>query len=93
MLNDLVKITRNLLSHLCYKWVERRGSFDVGGQVVEFNLLNVCLGLGLRILGERNDLNEIVVDSDNWNIFGGEIINVKLIYDYLLKFDDDIGGV
>jgi len=93
MLNDSVKISRNLLSHLCYKLVERRGGFDVGGQVIEFNLLDVCLGLCLRVLGERIDLNETVVDSDNWNIFWGETVNVKLIYDYLLKFDDDVGGV
>jgi len=46
------------------------GDFDVGGQVVEFNLLNVCLGLGLRVLGVRIYLNETVVDSDSWNIFG-----------------------
>jgi len=33
MLNDSVKISKNFLSHLCFKWVERRGGFDVGGQV------------------------------------------------------------
>jgi len=93
MLNDSVKISKNLLSHLCYKWIESRSDFDVGGQVVEFNLLDVCLGLGLRVLGERIDLNETIVNSDSWNIFEGEIVNVKLIYDYLLKFDDDVGGV
>jgi len=65
MLNDSIKISRNLLNHLCYKWIERMGDFDVGGQVVEFNLLNVCLGLGLRVLGVRIYLNETVVDSDS----------------------------
>ena len=47
----------------------------------------------MRVWGERIDLNETIVDSDSWNIFGGETVNVKLIYDYLLKFDDDVGGV
>jgi len=93
MLSDSMKISRKLLSLLCYKWVERRGSFDIGGQVVEFNLLDVCLGLGLRVLGERIDLNETVLDSDSLNIFEGETVTVKLIYDYLLKYDDDVGGV
>ncbi|QCD86775.1 hypothetical protein DEO72_LG3g1301 [Vigna unguiculata] len=93
MVTDSVKISRKLLSLLCYNWVERRGGFRIGGQVVEFNLLDVCLGLGLRVLGERIDLNETISDSDTLNIFGGETITVKLIYDYLLKYDDDVGGV
>jgi len=93
MLTDSVKISRKLLSLLCYNWVKRRGGFHIGGQVVEFNLLDVCLGLGLRVLGERIDLNETILDSDSLNIFGGETVIVKLIYDYLLKYDDDVGGV
>ena len=93
MLTDSVTISRKLLSLLCYNWVERRGGFHIGGQVVEFNLLDVCLGLGLRVLVERIDLNETILDSDTLNIFGGETLTVKLIYDYLLKYDDDVGGV
>ena len=93
MLTDSVKISRKLLSLLCYNWVERRGGFRIGGQVVEFNLLDVCLGLGLRVLGERIDLNETISDSDTLNIFGGQTVTVELIYYYLLKYDDDVGGV
>jgi len=92
MVTDSVKISRKLLSLLCYNWVERRGGFRIG-QVVEFNLLDVCLGLGLRVLGERIDLNETISDSDTLNIFGGQTVTVELIYDYLLKYDDDVGGV
>ena len=47
----------------------------------------------MRVLGKRIDLNERVLDSDSLNIFGGETITIKLIYDYLLKYDDDVGGV
>ena len=93
MVTDSVKISRKLLSLLCYNWVERRGGFRIGGQVVEFNLLDVCLGLGLRVLGERIDLNETISNSDTLNIFGGQTVTVELIYDYLLKYDDDVGGV
>jgi len=88
-----MKISRNVLSLLCYKWVERMSGFDVGGQVVEFNLLDVYLGLELRVLGEKIDLNDKVVENDSWNILGSQRVNVKLIYDFLMKFDDDVGGI
>jgi len=29
------------------------GGFVIGREVVEFNLLDVCLGLGLQVLGEK----------------------------------------
>ena len=53
LLNHSVKISRNLLSVLCYQWIERMGGFVIGREVVEFNLLDVCLGLGLQVLGEK----------------------------------------
>ena len=43
-------------------------------------------------LGEKIDLNDKVVESDSWNIFRSEWVNVKLIYDFLMKLDDDVGG-
>ncbi|XP_027941009.1 uncharacterized protein LOC114194798 [Vigna unguiculata] len=93
MLKQSLKISRNVLSQLCIKWVERRGGFDVGGEVVDFSLLGVCLGLGLRVVGEKIDLNEEVVESETWNTFGRQRVDVKLIYDFLMKFDDDVGDV
>ncbi|XP_027941274.1 uncharacterized protein LOC114195079 [Vigna unguiculata] len=69
------------------------GGFDVGGEVVDFSLLDVCLGLGLRVVGEKIDLNEEVVESETWNTFGRQRVDVKLIYDFLMKFDDDVGDV
>jgi len=93
MLKQSLKISRNVLSHLCSRWVERRGGFDVGGEVVEFSLLDVCLGLGLRMVGEKIDLNEEVVESETWNTFGRQRVDVKFIYDFLMKFDDDVGDV
>ena len=93
MLKQSLKISRNVLSQLCIKWVERRGGFDVGGEVVDFSLLDVCLGLGLRVVGEKIDLNEEVVESETWNTFGRQRVDVKLISDFLMKFDDDVGDV
>ena len=93
MLKQSLKISRNVLSQLCIKWVERRGGFDVGGEVVDFSLLDVCLGLGLRVVGEKIDLNEEVVESETWNTFGRQRVDFKLIYDFLMKFDDDVGDV
>jgi len=69
------------------------GDFDVSGQMVEFNLLDVCLGLGLRVVREKIALNDKVVKSDTWTIFGCERVNVKLKYNFLMKFDDDVGDV
>jgi len=93
MLKQSLKISRTVLSQLCIKWVERRGGFDVGGEVVDFSLLDVCLGLGLTVVGEKIDLNEEVVESETWNTFGRQRVYVKLIYDFLMKFDDDVGDV
>ncbi|XP_027941138.1 uncharacterized protein LOC114194936 [Vigna unguiculata] len=93
MLKESLKISRNVLSQLCVKWVERRGDFDVSGEVVEFNLLDVWLRLGLRVVGEKIDLNEEVLESETWNTFRGQRVDVKLISDFLMKFDDDVGDV
>ncbi|QCE02206.1 hypothetical protein DEO72_LG8g217 [Vigna unguiculata] len=54
MLKQSLKISRNVLSQLCIKWVERRGGFDVGGEVVEFSLLDLTL-IGLVKDGDINN--------------------------------------
>jgi len=82
MLNQSVKISRKMLSYLCSKWVEKRGGFDVGRALVEFSLLDLCLGLGLRVLGEKNDLNDQVVDNECMKFFCPVKVHVKMIYDF-----------
>jgi len=92
-LNELVKISHNMLSLLFNKWIERRGVFAVGNKVVQFNLLDMCLKLGLRICGEKIDLTKEVDDSESRKFFCSGKVNVKSIYEFLLKFDEDMGGV
>ena len=92
-LNHSVKISRNLLSVLCYRWVERRGDFAIGREVVEFILLDVCLGLGLRVLGEKIDISDDDEDSDCRKLFCSGKVDVKTIYEFLLEYDNDGGSI
>jgi len=48
---------------------ERRGGFLLNSIIVPFKLLDVCLGLGLRIVGDVVDLDEVVIESVCTNIF------------------------
>jgi len=57
-------ISKNLLSSLISRWDERLGGFDMSLEVVGFTLLDVCLGLGLRVVCEKIDLNREGVGSD-----------------------------
>jgi len=58
-----MKISRNLLNELVNVWVERRGGFRLSKEIFRFSLLDVCLGLGLRVVGSKIDLNEGLLDS------------------------------
>jgi len=44
-------------------WVESRGGFMINSEFVAFKLLDVCVGLGLRVYGDKIDLEEVDVDS------------------------------
>ena len=33
------------------------------------------------------------MESETWNTFGHQRVDVKLIYNFLMKFDDDVGNV
>ena len=63
LLHERVKINRKLLSELCNVWVESRRGFIIDSKVVAFMLLDVCLGLGLRVCGDRIDLEEVDIES------------------------------
>jgi len=39
-------------------------------EVVGFTYLDVCLGLGLRVVDENIDLNQEGLNSDSRNLFG-----------------------
>ena len=81
-LKEFVKISRNLLSLLISRWVERLGQFDMGTKVVACSLLDVCLGLGLRVVGQNIDLTQEGLDSHCKKLFGpNKVVNVEMVYD------------
>jgi len=51
------------------------------------------LRLGLRVLGGKIDLSDEDVDSECRKLFSSGKIDVKLIYDFLLKYDNDSGSI
>ena len=91
LLNDSVKISRNVLGVLCNLWVERIGGFLLNSIIVPFKLLDVCLGLGLRIIGDVVDLDEVVIESVCRNIFSQKKVTIGVIYNYLLNHSECVG--
>ena len=58
----------------------------MGTKVVAFSLLDVCLGLGLRVVGQNIDLTREGLDSHCNKLFGpNKVVDVEMVYDYLLK--------
>jgi len=83
---ESVKISRNLLTLLISRWVERLGGFDMSAEVVVFTYLDVCLGLDLRVVGENIDLIQEGLNSDSRNLFGAsQVVGIDMVYDYILK--------
>jgi len=55
-------------------------------KVVGFTYLDVCLGLGLRMVGENIDLNQEGLNNDSKNLFGAaKLVHIEMVYDYILK--------
>jgi len=62
------------------------GGFHMSTKVVGFTYLDVCLGLGLRVVGENIDLNHEGLNSDSKNLFGAaKLVHIQMVYDYILK--------
>ena len=83
-LHERVKISRNLLCELSNVWVESRGGFMINSKFVAFKLLDVCIGLGLRVYGDRIDLEEVGVDSVCRKKFSEKKVTITMLYNYLL---------
>ena len=83
-LHERVKISRNLLCELSNVWVESRGGFMINSEFVSFKLLDVCVGLGLRVYGDRIDLEEVGVDSVCRKKFSEKKVTISMVYNYLL---------
>jgi len=84
LLHERVKISRKLLFELSNVWVESRGGFIINSEFVTFKLLDVCVGLGLRVYGDIIDLEEIDVDSVCRKKFSEKMVTITILYNYLL---------
>jgi len=85
MLKEPTKLSRNLLSKLCSRWDEKSGCFQIRSQSVRFSLLDVCVGLGLRVVGPKFNLNEIEVESNCRKMFQSKNVDLSTLYDFLMR--------
>jgi len=82
-----------LIGSLNRKLTDEQKSFIRGtpfGWMVELKesvtYLDVCIGLGLRVVGENIDLNQEGLNSDLRNLFGAsKVVEIEMVYDYILK--------
>jgi len=77
LLHEKVKISQKLLCELSNVWVESRGGFMLNSKFVAFKLLDVCVGLGLRVYGDK-------IDSVCRKNFFEKKVRVIILYNYLL---------
>jgi len=69
VLDGKLKVIRCLLRELCCRWVERSHGFVVSSTVVPFTMLDVCLGIGLRVVGDKFDLAKIESNCKSRSFF------------------------
>ncbi|XP_068504404.1 uncharacterized protein [Phaseolus vulgaris] len=85
-----IKLSRGLLSKLCSSWVERKQCFSIQNQFVSFSLVDVCLGVGLRVGGRKIDLRKSSIISHIRSFFEEGHVTVEMIYSVILKLGNDI---
>jgi len=85
VLDGNLKLSHFLLRELCTRWVERSHGFVVSSNVVPFTLLDVCLGIGLRVVGDKFDLEKIENNCKSMSFFKTSHVSVKMIYDEIVK--------
>ncbi|KAJ1425225.1 Aminotransferase-like, plant mobile domain [Sesbania bispinosa] len=85
---DKLNMSGNLLRELASRWDERGGGFRVRSRVVPFTPLDVCLSLGLRIVGDKVRFDE-VGDSYTKGLFGGQKITAATVYEKLTELQSD----
>ena len=54
----------NLHSKLCSKWDDRNECFEIRSQFLIFTLLDVCLGVRLRVVSPKLNFNKIKVNNN-----------------------------
>jgi len=85
VLDGNLKLSRYLLRELCSRWVERSHGFVVSSRVVPFTLLDVCLGIGLRVVGDKLNLEKTENNCKSRSFFKSSHVSVKMIYDEIFK--------
>lgn len=63
--------------------------FYFGHKIIEFSELDVCLSLGLPIVGEAIDLNKVGHQSVCRDYFPNGNVDLKMVYDFLLQEHDN----
>jgi len=89
LLTRKVKISRRVLKELCTRWVEKRGGFFIWFEFVSFSLLDVCVGLGLRVSVIYVELENGNFDSYCRSLFTCGIVKVKMVFNELVKCHTD----
>ncbi|KOM49470.1 hypothetical protein LR48_Vigan08g029700 [Vigna angularis] len=85
-LKENVKISRNVLNELLIRWVDESGCFRFGERVVELKAIDVCLSLGLSVVGENIKLKEKQLRKSPFRkFFGDGKQDLQMIYDFLMK--------
>jgi len=89
MIDSGLKISMRVVKELSCRFVEKYCGFHIRSDVVSFSLIDVCVGIGLRIVGEKVDLEKESSDSKLRSLFGSNRVIITMIYDELLKRVND----
>ncbi|TKY65423.1 hypothetical protein E2542_SST08282 [Spatholobus suberectus] len=83
-----MKISVTLLTELASRWVEKGGGFRIKSKIIAFTPLDVCLALGLRIVGEDVKFKEDL-DCHTRRLFEGKEVTVKMVFEHLVQLDNN----
>jgi len=75
MIDKELKISKRVVRKLSIRYVEKDCGFKIRSDVVSFSLIDVCVGIGLRIGGEQVDLQKDSSDSKLRSLFGPQPCN------------------
>jgi len=89
MIGRDLKISRRVVRELSCRFVEKNCGFQIWSEVVSFTLIDVCIGIGLRVTGEKVDLEKESSDSQLRSLFGSNCVIVTMIYEELIKRVND----
>jgi len=89
MVDKDLQMRRMLVKELCCRFVEKKCSFEIRSEFVSFTLLDVCVGIGLRIGGENVILEIESSDSQMRSLLGFNHVIITMICEELLKRVND----